>query len=155
MSSLAAFPLTEEVPELGSVSPPLSPWSTLSTRPRSRSSRTISNGYTSKIPVLSGRYNSSSYYADPEEDAILVEPVAPLRFADPPPTLKELHAGGHKITQGLPSHEDNSDLGDNSPVWDEYCREAEDCDRELINELNGSLDVLLIFVRSFFLPYKF
>jgi hypothetical protein len=139
MPSLTASLLTEELPELGSSSAPTSPWTSLSAR-----SRTLSSGYASKIPVLAGQTIRYRYYSDVEDEEPFVEQTVPLRFADPPPTLKELHADGHKITQGI--HEEDSGLGDNAEVWDEYCVEAKECDQELITELNGSLDVLLIFV---------
>lgn len=141
--------LTEEVTELGHSSRPSSPWSSLSGVLRSPRSRTTSGGYASKIPVLAGQqtlqYQSFRHYldVDDEDEEPYVEQTAPLRFADPPPTLKELHADGHKITQG--THED-SGLGDDADVWDQYCSEAKEYDEELMNELNGSLDVLLIFV---------
>jgi hypothetical protein len=144
MPSLTASLLTEELPELGPSSVPSSPWTSLSGVLQSPRSRTLSSGYASKIPVLAGQTTRYRYYSDIEDEEPFVEQTVPLRFADPPPTLKELHADGHKITQGV--HEEDSGLGDNAEVWDEYCAEAKECDQELITELNGSLDVLLIFV---------
>ncbi|KIM20206.1 hypothetical protein M408DRAFT_79644 [Serendipita vermifera MAFF 305830] len=72
---------------------------------------------------------------------------AGLRFSDPPPTLKELHSDGHKLNEGISGDDDG--LGDNAEVWNEYVAEAEEYDTELITELNGSLDVLLIFAGLF------
>lgn len=144
--------LTEELPKIGPSSRPSSPWSSLSgvlqTSPVRW--RSLSANYTSKIPVLVGnslRSQSFPFYSDFGDEPDTVEQDATLRFADPKPTLKELHADGHKMNQGIDG-EDNG-LGDNAEVWDEYWTEAKECDRELINELNGSLDVLLIFAGLF------
>jgi hypothetical protein len=155
LAKLTATLLTEELPEIGRSSRPSSPWSSLSVLQTSPIRlRTLSGNYTSKIPVLVGnslRSQSFPFYSDFGDELDNVEQDATLRFADPKPTLKELHADGHKINQGI--DEEDSGLGDNAEVWDEYWTEAKECDRELINELNGSLDVLLIFVRIGFQSY--
>lgn len=106
------------------------------------------SSYTSKIPVLAGssRYQAFQFYSDIGDDQ-KSEGDIPLRFADPPPTLKELHIDGHKLNHHL--DQEISGLGDNADVWEEYCNESAVIDRELISELNGSLDVLLIFAGLF------
>ena len=101
--------------------------------------RTLSGGYASRIPVLAGspaRYNPPfRFYSEIGNEEDLPEPQ--LRFADPPPTLNS------KI---LGINGDDDGLGDDAEVWDEYVAEAKEYDTELVDELNGSLDVLLIFV---------
>lgn len=159
MSSLSASLLTEEFPALGPTSRPSSPWSTLSSifqqrgRPYHNRTRTLSaNGssWSSRIPVLAGLSNrqaSYRFYSDigANDDEIIQEEDIRRRFADPPPTLKELHADGHKMAQGL-EDEGTSGIEDDQPFFEQYITEAKECDQELITELNGSLDVLLIFV---------
>ena len=46
-----------------------------------------------------------------------------------------------------------SSIKDRSVLWDQYVKEAEIFDQELIGELSGDLDVLLIFVST--VPSKF
>jgi hypothetical protein len=155
MDSLTSSLLSEELP-IQSPSRPTSTWSFSggiipnSFPPRRPPPKRSSTGWASKIPVLAGSagrnngYNPFKFYSeigDSEEE--LLQDVR-LRFADPPPTLKELHADGKKLTEGF-DEEDNG-LGDNAAVWDEYVEEAKENDAELMKELNGSLDVLLIFV---------
>lgn len=156
-SSLRATLLTEDLPidSLGRPSRPTSPWSSLSSILQNGvlAGRTLSRtGYTSRIPVLAGspaRYQPDHFYSDIGDEEELFEEGIQLRFSDPPPTLKELHAEGQN-NQGINGDDDK--LGDNAQVWNEYVAEAEEFDTELISELNGSLDVLLIFVSSFMSP---
>ncbi|KAG8828082.1 hypothetical protein FRC19_009938 [Serendipita sp. 401] len=110
--------------------------------------RTFSHA--SKIPVLAGSARNQTnfkFYSDIGDDEQVVEEQVPLRFSDPPPTLKEIHSDGRRISQGVEGEED--ELGDDAEVWEEYCKESREIDHELITELNGSLDVLLIFAGLF------
>ncbi|CAG8539595.1 11152_t:CDS:2, partial [Acaulospora colombiana] len=141
MSAKLTAPLLKEgLPQIGPSSGPSSPISpVLLTSPVRL--RSLSGNYASKIPVLVGnslRSQSFPFYSDFGDEPDSFEQDASLRFADPKPTLKELHADGHKMNQGIDG--EDSGLGDNAEVWDEYWTEAKECDRELINELNGSLD---------------
>lgn len=153
--------LTEELPALGAISRPSSPWSTLSNifqgrRVRSPTAtrgvfRAHSGSWSSRIPVLAGapnRYPSYGFYSDiGADDATILhadEGGVRKRFDDLPFSLKE------KMTQGVEG--ETNGLGENidDAVWDNYVEEAKECDLELITELNGSLDVLLIFVEPFY-----
>lgn len=142
MPSLRPSLLAEDLPPLGPPSRPSSPWSAISSvlREGVLGERTLSGGYASKIPVLAGspaRYNPPfHFYSEIGDEEDMFE-HARLRFADPPPTLNSKIFG---------INGDDDGLGDDAEVWDEYVEEAKEYDTELIGELNGSLDVLLIFV---------
>jgi len=154
MASLRASLLAEDLADLVHPSRPSSPWSSVSSVLQGGvlgQARTLSGGYASRIPVLasnSARHHQSfQFYSDiGDEEELYYDQNARLRFADPPPTLN------HKVAQGISG--DDVGLGDNAEVWDEYVEEAKEYDEELINELNGSLDVLLIFVSCPTDPFK-
>lgn len=114
----------------------------------------------SRIPVLSDsiRYPSYRFYSDiPRgESSTLVDDnddpdpstLLPSRFSDPPPTVKELHAAATSAdTQGKERFPPHHGISEDSKVWTEYVNETTAHDHELISGLDGSLDVLLIFVR--------
>jgi hypothetical protein len=149
---------------------PASPWSTLSSifyssGPPSYKPRAYShtqrpsdpNTYTwaSRIPVLAiNSTRRDCFYSDirPGGSSTVGESEfergvesEPPRFSDPPPTLKDLHAeASGKRSSG--SRNSGRGIGEESRVWREYVDESEEWDREMIKGLDGSLDVLLIFV---------
>ncbi|KAG8834557.1 hypothetical protein FRC17_008391 [Serendipita sp. 399] len=132
-----------------SSSPPYSPGGLSSISSVLLRGRTFSHA--SKIPVLAGSARNQTafkFYSDIGDDEQVEDEQVPLRFSDPPPTLKEIHSDGRKISQGVDSEAD--ELGDDAEVWEEYCRESREIDHEITTELNGSLDVLLIFVSALF-----